>query len=613
MTRKILSLVLLAALAMTMVFSAFAEAPAEVAAGDIVDGGTITISDYFDPPPAINGNVLTPSGGPGSVEYQYDRLVEFAAVPVETYANFLAADWYQDENDRTVVVLKEGLKWSDGTDLTAKDVWCTYMMRFMVADSVWQYLENVEIIDDLTLAFTWHSYSDVLPKMLFNLKIDMGYAQYGKWADQVAPYVADRTWDEEQNIFSNSEATEDARLALREDCYTWLPDITTMPSSGPYYVTSVNANEIMMTKNPNYWNAENVHVENVRIQRYVSAEAYLTTVMQGGYDTEPHGLTPDLFAQLEQQNPDMVTMWVPDMGQPAFEFNTQVYPTNITEFRQAVAYINDPAYMLEIAEPGTMPGDDYCTGLTPLWRDAYITDELKAELTNYNLPQEEAYAAADEVLTSIGWTRGDDGYWKNENGETVEVEVAAMNSWPIFFACGEALSLLLDEYGIKASFNAMELSTYWEYINNGEHQIACDFRGGSQQRGPWEAYSDQILWSNSRVGLNPEGSASNMVIEVTMKDGTVINVRNQLDAIFSGTEEEQVESIHTLMKMCNEQIFILPIGEKYAPMKIHNPELVGYPTDGNHWAWYMGHMRAYHKLLSMGYLGLTEAGVAASK
>lgn len=613
MTRKILSLVLLAALAMTMVFSAFAEAPAEVAAGDIVDGGTITISDYFDPPPAINGNVLTPSGAPGSVEYQYDRLVEFAAVPVETYANFMAADWYQDEDNRTIVVLKEGLKWSDGTDLTAKDVWCTFMMRYMVSDSVWQYLESVEIVDDLTLAFAWHSYSDILPKMLFNLKIDMAYSQYGTWADQAAAFVTDRTWDEEQGIFSNSEAAEDGILSLREDCYAWLPDITTMPCSGAYYVTSVNANEIMMTKNPYYWNAENVHIENVRIQRYVSAEAYLTTVMQGGYDTEPHGLTPDLFAQLEANNPDMVTMWVPDMGQPAFEFNTQVYPTNITEFRQAVAYINDPAYMLEIAEPGTMPGDDYCTGLSPLWRDAYITDELKAELINYNLPQEEAYAAADELLTSIGWSRGSDGYWCNENGETVEVEVASMNSWPIFFACGEALSLLLDEYGIKATFNAMELSTYWEYINNGEHQICCDFRGGSQQRGPWEAYSDQFLWSNSRVGLNPQGSASNMVIEVTKKDGTVINLRDQLGTIFSGTEEEQLTAIHTLMKMCNEQVFILPIGEKYAPMKIHNPELVGYPLDGNHWSWYMGHMRAYSKLLAMGYLGLTEAGVAASK
>lgn len=609
MTRKILSLVLLAAMLMTCCFSAFAE---EVAPGEMVYGGTLTISDYFDPPPAVNGNVLAPSGGPGSVEYQYDRLVELAAAPVEIYTNFLADNWYTEGNV-TTVVLKEGLKWSDGSDLTTKDVWCTYIMRFLVNDSVWQYLENVEIVDDLTINFTWHEYSDILPKMLFNLKIEMAYANYGKWADQAAPYVADRTWDETQSIWSNNEGVDDALTAMREDLYTYLPDITTALCSGAYTVTAVNANEMMLTKNPYYYNADKVYIEKVRIQRYVSTEAYLGMVMQGGYDTEPHGLTPDLFAQLESNNPDMVTMWVPDMGQPGFDFNVQAYPTNITEVRQAVAYICDYAYMLEIAEPGTMDPDTYATGLSPLWRDQYMTDELKAELTNYDVDTDTAYAKADELLTSIGWTRGDDGYWHNENGELVEIEVASMNSWPIFFACGEALSLLLDEYGIKSSFNAMELSTYWEFIDNGEHQICATFQGGSQQRGPWEAYSDQILWSANRVGLLPQGSASNAPVEITMKDGTVVNVRSELNTIFSGTKEEQIAATHTLMKMCNEQVFILPIGEKYAPMKIHNPELVGYPLDGNHWAWYMGHMRAYSKLLSSGYLGFTQAGVDASK
>lgn len=608
MTRKILSLVLLVAMLMTT-FSVFAE---EVAPGEMVYGGILTISDYFDPPPAINGNVLAPSGGPGSVEYQYDRLVELAAVPVEIYTNFLADSW-STEGNVTSVTLKSDLKWSDGTPLTTKDIWCTYIMRFIVSDSVWQYLEKVEIVDDLTINFTWHEYSDILPKMLFNLKIDMSYANYGKWADQAEALVAERTWDDVNGKFVNNEGVDDTLTSLREDIYTWLPDITTSMCSGAYMVTNVNANEIMMTKNPNYFNADKVYIENVRIQRYVSAEAYLGMVMQGGYDTEPHGLTPDLFAQLEANNPDMVTMWVPDMGQPAFLFNVQTYPCNIVEFREAVAFINDPAYMLEIAEPGTMPGDDYNTGLTPLWRDAYMTDELKAELVNYNVDQETAYAEADALLTSIGWSRNGDGYWCNENGELVEVEVSSMNSWPIFFACGEALSLLLDEYGIKASFNAMELSTYWEYIDNGEHQICCSFQGGSQQRGPWEAYSDQLLWSNNRVGTRPQGVSSDFVVEITMKDGTVVNVNKELNTIFAGTKEEQVAATHTLMKMCNEQVNIISIGEKYAPMKIHNKELVGYPLDGNHWAWYMGHMRAYSKLLASGYLGFTQAGVDASK
>ena len=599
MTRKLIALFAVLAMLLVSLTPALAE---EVKEGTPVQGGTITISDYFDPPPAINGNVLTPSGAPGSMEYMYDRLVEYVPIPEETYAYFLAEESHQDEENRTIVTLRENAKWSDGSPVTAKDVWTNYIMRFMVSDSVWQYLENVEIIDDRTVAFVWHSYSDLLPRMAFNLRIEMGYDEYGKWADQAAEVLADRTWDEEQQIYAVTEEGQNKLIDIREDCYKWLPDITTMRTNSAYYVESVNANEIFCTKNPYYWNADKVYIDHVRIQRYVSAEAYLSMVMQGGYDTEPHGLTPDLFAQLEQNNPEMVTMWVPDMGQPAFEFNVQKYPLNITEVREAIAFVIDRELLLEIAEPGTLPPDYYATGLSPLWRDAYITDEMKAELTEY-VPN---FEKADELLTSIGWTRGSDNYWQNENGETVEIEVSSMNSWPIFFACGEAASLMLDEYGIKSSFNAMELSTYWEYINNGEHQIGCDFRGGSQQRGPWEAYSDQILWSNNRVGLNPTSSPSDMPIIVTMKDGTEVNVRSELATMFYGSPEEAAEAVRKMMRMCNEQVFILPIGEKYAPMKIHNPHLCGYPLDGNHWAWYQGHMRAYGKLLKNGYLYFDE-------
>jgi peptide/nickel transport system substrate-binding protein len=599
MTRRTLALLMALLMAAALVLPVMAE---EVKEGTPVSGKTLTISDYFDPPPAINGNVLTPSGDDGNMEYMYDRLIEYAPVPETHYAYFLAESYHQDDQNRTVVVLRENAKWSDGEPITAQDVLATYHMRFMVNDSVWQYLTSVEALDDRTVAFTWHSYSDLLPVMAFNLRIDMGHKEYGKWADEAAKYIPNRVWDETQKIYSVPADDQQKLIDLREDCFKWLPDVTTMRATGPYTCESVNANEIMLKKNPNYWNADKVLIDNVRIQRYVSAEAFLTTVMQGGYDSEPHGLTPDLFQQLEANNPDMVTMWVPDMGQPAFQFNVLKYPLDIVQVRQALGFIIDRELLLEIAEPGTMPPDYYATGLSPLWRDKYMTDELKAQLTEY-VPD---YEKADELLTSIGWTRGSDGYWQNEKGETVTIEFSSMNSWPIFFACGEAASLMADEYGIKSTFNAMELSSYWDYINNGEHQVSCDFRGGSQQRGPWEAYSGIYLWSNNRIGLNPQGSPTDLKIEITALDGSVYVIRELLADMFYGTPEEAAEAIRTMMKLHNEQMFVLPIGEKYAPMKIHNPKLAGYPLDGNHWAWYMGHMRAYGKLLKYGYLFYTE-------
>lgn len=598
MFRKYLALFAALALLLTAV-SAFGE---EVKEGTPVPGGTITISDYFDPPPAINGNVLAPSGAPGSMEYCYDRLVEYAPVPEVHYEYFLAESFYQDEDNRTIVVLRDGLTWSDGTPLTSADVVCNYVMRFMVNDSVWQYLTSVEALDEKTIAFTWHTYSELLPVMLFNLRIEMGVAEYGKWADQAAQYIDSRVWDEAQQIYSVPADDQQALIDLREDCYKWLPDITEKVVNSAYVVESVNANEIMLKKNPLYWNADKVYIENVRIQRYVSTEAYLSTVMQGGYDTEPHGLTPDLFAQLERNNPDMVNMWVPDLAQPAFEFNIAKYPCDIADFRKAVAYVIDRELLLEIAEPGTLPPDYYCTGLSPLWRDLYFTEEIAAEMELY-IPD---FDKADALLTGLGWSRGSDNYWRNENGDVVELEVSSMNSWPIFFACGEAISLMLDEYGIKSTFNAMELSTYWEYLDNGEHQLGGDFRGGSQQRGAWEAFSSTFIWSGNRLGYIPQGSPSDFALILSLEDGTEVNIREQLASLFWGTPEEIQAAAVLLMKLHNEQVPNIPIGEKYAPMKIHNPKLAGYPLDGNHWAWYLGHMRAYGRLLKCGYFYFTE-------
>jgi hypothetical protein len=147
----------------------------------------------------------------------------------------------------------------------------------------------------------------------------------------------------------------------------------------------------------------------------------------------------------------------------------------------------------------------------------------------------------------------------------------------------------------------MELTAYWQFIDNGDAMISCDFRGGTTQRGPWEAFSGTYIWSNSRIGLNPQGSPPDFPIIVTKLDGTEVDVREQLYKMFYGSTEENQEAIETMMLLSNEQLFILPIGEKYAPMKIHNPNLA-YPEDGNDPLWYMGHMRAYARLLKSGAL-----------
>lgn len=596
------------ALCLAMLLSLSACGSNEVSVNkDPVYGGTITISGYYDAPPAVNGNVMTSSGSPDTIHFQYQRLVEYAPFDENHYHMMLAEDFVQSGN-QTIVTLREGLKWSDGTDLTSKDVVCSFHMYYLQDYAVWQDLESVEATDDRTIVFTWHEFSETLLIRLFNLQINMSYANYGEWADQAVDFLAQRTWDEENLQYKDHPYVSAHKALVLQECYKWLPDLEDAMCSGAYMVSAVSTSEIQMVKNPYYYNADNVYIDNIKMLRFVSTESYLATAMSGGYDLEVHGLLPDMYNQVTAANPNMTTIYTPELSQAALQFNINVYPLDKQEVRQAIAHVVDRDILLSITEVGMAAGDVYCSGLTPVWRDTVLTDELKSQLTEYTVN----YEKADELLSSLGWTRGSDNYWVDENGDVVELEISTMNSWAAFFTCSEAAAVMLDEYGLKCSMNALELSAYWSYIEEGKHMICCDSRGGSPKMGAWEAYSGIYEWSGLRTGIyqyygagkNEDGDIIPLVIENDA--GEEINVTETIRLMLYGTEDQKTESIETLMKLTNEKVYIIPLSEKYSPVKIYNEKLAGYPDDNMNWVYNTGDMLAVARLLCNGYLYFTE-------
>ena len=51
------------------------------------------------------------------------------------------------------IKLRQGLKWSDGADVTAKDLVGTYNIYWLQANSVWSLLKDVVAVDDHTVDF----------------------------------------------------------------------------------------------------------------------------------------------------------------------------------------------------------------------------------------------------------------------------------------------------------------------------------------------------------------------------------------------------------------------------------------------------------------------------
>lgn len=552
-------------------------------------------SANFEPPEALHGNPFAPPGISSGARFVWDPLFDFVPVPTMTFHPMLG-ETFEEDGITLTVNLRKGVVWNDGTPFTSKDVVSTFNLNFVNNATVWRYLVKVEAPDDFTVVFTWREASPILKQMALDTLINAPYHIYGQWADEAIPLI-----EKLGPGGALDDATTAARQAIREDLFTFKPPVTEIVGTGAYNMGGVTTSEMLLTKSPTFWAANNVHFDEFVIMRYVGQEAYITGAVSGVYDGEQHGMPPDVFEELQKAQPDMAVMWSRAGSQPAIDFNLARYPMDNVLIRKAVILAMDRESVLPITEPGTFPPDYLVTGMVPSFRDRFMSPEFLATLEDYSYSPDKA----EEYLTEAGWTKEADGFWHDDKGQLVEFEIASMNSWPIFFMGGDAFAQQLTAFGLKTTFKPMELSAYWQYIDNAEHMIAMDFRGGADFAQPWGVYRNLYISGNIRLGLlDPRAPAgSKYELTYTLASGEEVDVLATIDELFYAfNEDEQRALIETLARVTNEFVPFVAMGEKAEPIKIYAPgkKIVGFPGIDEPY-WYSG-LNSYARLIKMGLL-----------
>lgn len=118
----------------------------------------------FDLPP--KGNFHTLSGVTGSIPTNLGYLNDMIMLPGGIY-NWEKQQYYYLLADESSALspdgltfnykVREGLKWSDGSALTAKDVYNTFVMRYAMQQPVFNYIKDIELVDDSNVKFTLNS------------------------------------------------------------------------------------------------------------------------------------------------------------------------------------------------------------------------------------------------------------------------------------------------------------------------------------------------------------------------------------------------------------------------------------------------------------------------
>ena len=345
------------------------------------------------------------------------------------------AESWESNDDMTVWTfhLRDGLKWSDGTPLTAKD-YVYSALHVMTPTTTSQYVNMMTdyIVNGQEYYDGTASAEDVGVKAL-----DDNTVEYT--LKQPTPFFADVTsmW-----VYA---PVQEATVEANGD--KWSTAADTYVCNGPFKVSEINMGEsVVLTRNENYWDAENVTLEKLTFRYILDLSTALTAYENGEVDGVRNIPAGDI-ARLKAEGAGTHTINV--YGTVYYNFNCQKEPYNNPLVRKALnlaidreAIINNvaqldaqPAY--SILAPGYMvDGKDILDGRSTFEMSPTADVEAaKVALAEAGYPDGEGFPTvqlsfySDDTVKKVAEAIQE--MWETNLGIDVEVTSA---DWAVFYS-----------------------------------------------------------------------------------------------------------------------------------------------------------------------------------
>ncbi len=345
-----------------------------------------------------------------------------------------AESWEANE-DMTVYTfhLRDGLKWSDGSPLTASD-YVYSALHVMTPATTSQYVNMMTdyIVNGQEYYDGTATAEEVGVKALDDTTIEYTLKQ-------PTPFFADvaSMW-----VYA---PVQEATVEANGD--KWSTAADTYVCNGPFKVSEINMGEsVVLTKNENYWNAENVTLEKLTFRYILDLSTALTAYENGEVDGVRNIPAGDI-ARLKAENAGTHTANV--YGTVYYNINCQAEPYNNPLVRKALnlaidreSLINNvaqldaqPAY--SILAPGyVVDGKDILEGRSEFEMSHNANVEAaQAALAEAGYPGGEGFPTlklsfySDDTVKKVAEALKE--MWETNLGITVEVTSA---EWAVFYS-----------------------------------------------------------------------------------------------------------------------------------------------------------------------------------
>lgn len=427
-----------------------------------------------------------------------------------------AETWEVSDDGKTYTFhLRPDLKWSDGSDLTAEDFVYSFQ-RVTDPEVAAPYAETVLGMVE--------GYDEAVAGNPEALKVE------APDENTLVVHLKDATpYFESLAAFATLSPVQKETIEKNDDA--WATKAETYVSNGPFYITEwVPSSYILMEKNPNYWDAENIKLDGIKWNLIEDSNA-----AYNAYNSGEVLMIKDVPTEEVPSLKDNEEFHVePIIGTYYVSMNDEKEPFNNKDVRKALSLAIDREYLANTLMQGTYsPAGNF---MGPGWTDTDGTEFVKnsnggkeyISTTDYEKNLEEAKKLLADAgypdgkgLPALTYTTNDAGYHK---------------------AVAEYLQQAWKELGVNLSVDIVEWASFTPMRRNGDYEVA---------RNGWVGdYSDpsnmlDLVYSTND---NNDGNYNNPEYDKQMDIA-----RTTLDA------KERSEALHKAEDILMEDAGLIPL------------------------------------------------------
>ena len=569
--------------------------------------GTITPveNDFYDAGmnnAATNYAMYSLINGYSAVAFTKDGEFEFDPTVVASHEE----TENEDGTKTYTMTIKDGLVWSDGTPITAKD----YVFAALLENS-----DEMGSIDGysntgLSVLVGWPEYSSgetdtfagvhLVDDMTYSVTIaaeelpnhyDITYASLMPRPMSVIAPDCDVEDTEDGARITGDFSAELLQKTINDPAtgYRYHPN----PTCGPYTLTSydTSSREAVLTVNPNYagdYRGVKPVIENLVI-RTVSSDTMMNELEAGSVDLLfqcSGGDTINAGLDLVEEGTVADSSYYRN-GYGKLEFDCSIFPTDSANVRKAIAYCLDRNEFARQYTGGYGAVVNAAYGLAQ-WEYQDSIDWLAENLDSYEVNID----AAKQLLEEDGWTLNADGSeysgtgtrYKEVDGEIVPLQITWANSDgnPVSDLLATMLPTNMAEAGMELVPTPMDVSTLFSCI---DHQGDATYNmynlatGFATANSPWYYYTSDEAYMGGGYNAN------------WIKDPELEAAANALKSIPYDDTETWLTAWREYIKVWNDKMPDIPLySDEY--YDFYNTKLQGWDPSSI-WGWELAVLDAW--------------------